>query len=43
MLTGMGHVPAVSAIRIAVAVATPLVTGPPCHLERAAVSAVAAW
>jgi O-antigen/teichoic acid export membrane protein len=44
MLTGMGHVPAVSVIRIAVAVATPVVTVPAVIIwSGRAVSAVAAW
>jgi O-antigen/teichoic acid export membrane protein len=44
MLTGMGHVPAVSVIRIAAAVATPVVTVPAVTIwSGRAVSAVAAW
>jgi O-antigen/teichoic acid export membrane protein len=44
MLTGMGHVPAVSLIRIAVAVATPLVTVPAVIIwSGRATSAIAAW
>ena len=44
MLTGMGHVPAVSVIRIAVAVATPVVTVPAVLIwSGRATSAIAAW
>jgi O-antigen/teichoic acid export membrane protein len=44
MLTGMGHVPAVSLMRIGLAVATPAVTVPAVLIwSGQAVSAVAAW
>ncbi len=44
MLTGMGHVPAVSVIRIAIAIALPVVTVPAVVLwSGRAVSAVVAW
>jgi O-antigen/teichoic acid export membrane protein len=43
MLTGMGHVPAISVMRIALAVATPAVTVPAVLIWGRAVSAVSAW
>jgi len=43
MLTGMGHVPAISVMRIGLAFATPAVTVPAVVIYGNAASAVAAW
>lgn len=43
MLTGMGHVPAISVMRIGLAIATPVVTVPAVVIWGSAASAVAAW